>query len=185
MASRDELLAVARDLKDFDLYDAANDIDMAWKYLKAIKEHYPKIAEKDISNANVENKTVEKTVKANYQRYRKLQILKEDRDADYRAIYESEIELLNDYLYKAIGDIVKEAHPEAWQKMLAAHAEELQEKEAKRNEYKQKNALKLAQKREKHLKESIEIARKALEEKEAKLQETQAEIEELQEAEQE
>ena len=185
MASRDELLAVARDLKDFDLYDAANDIDMAWKYLKAIKEHYPEIADENIGNEYVENKTVEKTVKANYQRYRKLQILKEDKDADYRAIYESEIELLNDYLYKAIGDIVKQAHPEAWQKMLAAHAEELQKQEAKRNKYLQDNALKLAQKREERLKESIEKARKALEKKEAKLQETQAEIEELQEAEQE
>lgn len=172
MASRDELRAIAREIKDFDLYDASYDISQGWEYLRNIGERFPDIAKQQ---ANF-YRNVQSTVTANYRRYKKLLELVHDVNEEYREIYESELRLLNNYLYKAISDIVEEAYPDAWDNMLVRNEKSLAEKAKKRAEYEQNHAKEIAEKRAERARARLEKAKARVAELEQETAKLEADI---------
>lgn len=101
------LRKVARSEKDFDLYDATWDADFAFRYLGKLYEERKGEAIGDGA------RTIEKTLRDNTQRYRKLKDwVNEEPDDFYRALYQAELDILEAYCYATITRLRQEKEKE-------------------------------------------------------------------------
>lgn len=101
------LREIARSERDFDLYDASWDADVAFGYLERIYD-----ARNDLSIGD-RTRTIVKTVKDNAQRYKRLKCwIEEEPDGLYRDIYQAEADLLEAYCYATIIRLRKDNNEE-------------------------------------------------------------------------
>ena len=149
MITEVEIKALGRELKDFDIYDAAQDTEAAWAYLIKIAE----AGKEDPYFAQLiaRTKSLTATIKSNYRRWKSVsrQLLGETEENAYKDIYKAERALLETYCYAALGDYFAEKYPDQLAKVVAEIKEENEQKKAesrkKREMYRAKYAVRFAQ----------------------------------------
>lgn len=125
MVSYEELRELAREAKDFDLFEATFSSDKAWEYLERVDKTNPEVAKSSTGKALVSS-----VIKDNYKRYKKLKgYIESDFDEEYQAIYREELAVIKKYLLKALSDIAEMTYPEAWEHRLYNEEFELAKKE--------------------------------------------------------
>ena len=125
MVSYEELRELAREAKDFDLFEATFSSDKAWEYLERVDKTNPEVAKSSTGKALVSS-----VIKDNYKRYKSLKkYIEKDFDEEYRAIYQEELAVIEKYLLKALSDIAEMTYPEAWEHRLYNQEFELARKE--------------------------------------------------------
>lgn len=166
MAIEQEIRELARILKDFDIYDASFDVEAAWKYLFRVSK-----TEGDPYFAQViaKNKSLKNTIGANYRRRNAVarQLVDEDLDV-YRDIYESELALLDNYCYTALGDYFAAKYQDEYPQAIINVALEISSKRAEARARREKSRAEHA----------VEYAERALVAAEKKAQEYAAKAEE-------
>lgn len=143
MFGSEEIKTLSRQLKDFDMYDAANSTEAAWKYLVSLIEDGNPALKQFVSK----NRTVANAIKSNAKRRSVVarQAATEVSD-EYKELYLKEIALLDTYCYAALGDLLEEMYPEAWEQMMVAEEEKMAERAAEKAEKEAADALKIAKK---------------------------------------
>lgn len=146
---------LAKELNDFDLYDAGHSTKSAWKYLL-------KIAETDTGKTLVsKNRSLKDTLKANSKRRNTVAKQAETEiSADYAKFYKSELDMLDTYCYLALTDLLQEMYPDAWSKVEEQQKEELAERQQKRAQWEKDHAEAILKRR----KVELEIAKAKKEE---------------------
>ena len=125
MVSYEELRELAREAKDFDLFEATFSSDKAWEYLERVDKTNPEVAKSSTGKALVSS-----VIKDNYKRNKSLKkYIEKDFDEEYRAIYQEELAVIEKYLLKALSDIAEMTYPEAWEHRLYNQEFELARKE--------------------------------------------------------
>lgn len=97
--AQERVRALARNIGDFDLYDAAQDVDEAYKLLgeKFADATTPVV---EISGKQLTNKSV---FKKNADRRKfLLRIIGKESNEEFKALYQQELELLDTYAFLAL-----------------------------------------------------------------------------------
>lgn len=149
MITEIEIKALGRELKDFDIYDAAQDVESAWNYL--IKIATAGKEDPYFAQLIARTKSLTATIKSNYRRWKSVsrQLLGEEEKSAYENIYKAEKALLETYCYAALGDYFAEKYPDQLAKVIAEIKAENEQKKyeskKKREMYRAKYAVRFAQ----------------------------------------
>lgn len=120
---------LARELKDFDLYDAAFGADEAWAYLENLaKSDIPVIKE-----WVAEHRTAKKAIDDNAKRFRTCKRhIESDISEDFVKLYEDEIAILTKICYLSLADLIEVLYPAEWEKLLKSQEEEIKKRAEKK-----------------------------------------------------
>ena len=133
--TNNDIKFLARELKDFDLYDAAFGAGEAWSYLEKLAKSDAPVIKEWVAK----NRTAKKAIDDNAKRYRVCKRhIESEISEDFAALYKSEISILTRLCYLSLAELIEVLYPAEWDKLLKS-------KEAAMSERAQKKAEKAAE----------------------------------------